>query len=188
MTIVLISAALLFVFIAQFLFGGRLSAILRYAFWLAVVIILGGAFYSAFAQYRGWAAGELTQFLLPPHQNINYFLVDVGKKIFAPPFIALLAALIILRLAERLNKRYGERFFYGEEFGLMRLGIFLTGYPGFLFYLILVLAASVFLSWLFTLLSYGRAPMRWFWMPAAIVTVVLLAKALPPEILGKFAL
>ena len=176
------------VFLAQFFYRRRLQLATRFFFLLGVAVVLGATFYSAFARYQDWHEGTFTQYLLPPYQSADYFLADVGKKFFAAPLIALLAALILPRIAEFLNKKYEERFFYGEEFGLMRLGIFLVGYPGFLFYLVLVLGAGLALSYLFLLLGKGRAPFLYFWMPAAVLTIVLINWVLPEIVAKRFAL
>ncbi len=158
------------------IFGrGFLPKFAKYVFILLAAAVLGAAVYDSIAQYKIWAGGGASKYLLPPYQNFGYFYFYAGTKFFSATLVAILAAIIIPRLAERLNKIYGERFFYNEEFGLMRLGIFLTGYPGFLIYLVFVLGAGVILSGAFAAMKKGRAPFYYFWMPLAISALVLAA-------------
>lgn len=168
--------------------AARFSGFLRPLFLLSIVFVFGASIYIAISQYQIWQQNDLTKLLLPPYRGIDYFFSYAGTRFFSPWLISLLAAIVIPRVAERLNKKHGERFFREEEFGLMRLGLFLTGYPGFLFYLIFVLSAGVLLSTLYSLLSRGRAPLYWLWVPLAIATVVLATWFLPAEVLGRFAL
>jgi hypothetical protein len=125
---------------------------------------------------------------LPPYQSINYFYAYAGYHFFAPWLISLAAAIVISRLAGILNSKYGERFFENEEIWLMRLGIFLTGYPGFLFYLVLVLLAGVALSSVYTILKRGRAPLYYVWLPLAIIVLIIKDFLVPVSILNIFTL
>lgn len=159
---------------------------LKYVFMFAVPGVFAVLAYWSAVQYIVWQTDPLAQYLLPPYQGPEYFFSHIGKRFFAPWLIAALAAILVPRIAERLNKRYGERFFYKEEFRLMGLGIFLTGYPGFLFYLALVLSFGVLLSSIFVVLSRGRAPFTYFWMPAGILTVILINWVLPEGFLAPF--
>lgn len=173
-------------FLRGSLSAASLFRFLRLLFFLSAALIFGLAVFLAVFQYQIWQQNDLTKFLLPPHRDIGYFFSYAGTRFFAAWLIALLAAVVIPRIAERLNKKYGERFFYEEEFELMRLGIFLTGYPGFLFYLALVLVAALSSSLLHLLRRKGRAPTRWLWMPIALATVVLVSQFFPGEFIGQF--
>lgn len=173
---------------AQLLLRSHLLWLSRKLFFLSIIVIFGLSFYFAFAQYQNWQEGSLTQFFLPPHQGISYFLVDVGKKIFSPWLIAIIAAIVVPRIAERLNKKYRGRFFHDEEIGLMRIAVFLTGYPGFLLYLVFILIAELLLTTYYLLFTKGPAPLYYLWLPMAIFAIIVKTWLIPRSMLALFAL
>lgn len=180
------------VFIATF--GAQLwrrSFSLRFVkivFVSSAVITLAFSIYYSFLQYHAWQANAVTKFFLPPYAKPDYFTSSVGYKFFVPWLIALLFAVVLPRIVEHLNKQYGERFFHDEEIWLMRLGIFLVGYPGFLFYIIFILAFGVLLSLVYSLFSWGRAPFYYLWMPLAAASIFVNMWLLPKGALIFFNL
>jgi hypothetical protein len=222
----------------------RRSFFLKYAefAWrLSVAGVFCASLYWAWAQYRLWQASALSRFFLPPYQSWGYFFSYVGQRIFAPWLISFLAAIFISRLAGFFNRKYGERFFESEEISLMALGIFLTGYPGFFVYLILIFLGGILLSifsrpisesrhdgmrldwrgsrlstmektssvsseikrdcansihspcgsWRvagYFLLSRGRAPLYYFWLPMAISAILIKSWLIPQPWLDVFIL
>ena len=181
------------------------SSFLRIAWIISVLAIFGTLVYWAVLQYRLWAGNDLTKTLLPPYQSFGYFYSYVGKRFFAPWLIALLFAIVVSRVSKLLNKKYGERFFENEEIELISFGIFLTGYPGFFIYLILILVLGVLFSTFFTLLNFfleklgrassllskGRLPLYYFWIPTAILAIIIKLWLFPllglTHYLGNFA-
>ncbi|MEK7195595.1 MAG: hypothetical protein AAB655_02785 [Patescibacteria group bacterium] len=151
------------------------------------IIILGILIYWTVLQYNAWKSSMLTAFFLPPYQGIGYFYSTVGYNIFSPWLLSALASVVIVRLAWFGNRKFGERFMETEEFGLMRLGIFLNGYPGFLFYILFVLAAAILISAFYSLTSLGRAPLYYLWIPLAIVSILVKNLIIPKEALMPFA-
>lgn len=153
--------------------------------WILVVlgIFSAGIFYS-FEQYFLWQKDPFAKFLIPPHQNINYFLKFVGFKFFLPWFFALVFALIFNLVAKWANKKYNERFFEEEEIPMATLGFFLSGWPGFLFYLILILIFGLVLTFFYTLKNKGRASFYYFWIITAILVNIL--KFILPQNIWKF--
>lgn len=182
------------------------SGFLRVVWIISILAIFGLLTYWAVLQYKLWGSSELTKHLLPPYRSFGYFYSYVGKRLFAPWFISLVFALVVSRTAKRLNKRFGERFFEREEIELISLGIFLTGYPGFFIYLTLVLLLAVLASAFFTLLNFsseklgrasslfskGRLPLYYFWIPLAILAMIIKIWLFPAlgwqYFLGQFAI
>ena len=145
------------------------------------------SFYFAWLQYAGWKAHPLSRFLLPPYRPLLYFFSYVGWRVFAPWLFAFCAAVVAARIADYANRRCGGRFFEPGETRLFGFGVFMTGYPGFLLYVVCMLAAGFLLSFLYILRKKGRAPFFSLWLPVAIFAI-LLKNALPPSLLNIFIL
>jgi hypothetical protein len=136
--------------------------------------------------YFLWLKDPVLQFLIPPHKNLNYFLNFVGMRFFVSWVLALAAALILNRVAFWANKKYDERFFESEEISFGTLGMFLVGWPGFLFYISLILILGLILSIIYTLKNKGRAPLYYFWLSAAIFIILMQNFILPQSFLNIF--
>lgn len=158
---------------ALFLRRSRLVKAIQYLTPLLACVIFLLLLFDAYQQFSLWQHDPFSQYLLPPHQSVTYFLGYVGIRFFSPFFIALLGAILIPGVAEILNRRYGERFFEEEEFSYMQLGIFLTGYPGFLFYIVFVLLLGIILSAFYSLRGKGRAPFYYLWLPCALFAIII---------------
>ena len=159
---------------AQITLRSFLVRYLKFIWILAVLIILGIALYHTYQQYAAWASGPPGKFLLPPYQGIWYFFSYAGSRIFGPPLIALLAAIVLSNVAEKLNIRYGGRFLEREEVQLFALGILLTGYPGFLFYIVFILIFELIFSvYYYFFSSQKRAPLYFAWFPLAIFAILV---------------
>ena len=128
------------------------------------------------------------KFSLPPYQSLGYFFSYVGYRLLAPWLISLLAAILIARFAEYLNHKFDERFFEREETWLIMLGVFWTGYPGFLFYITMILLAATAASFFYSLFLRRRFPLYYFWMPMAVAAVLLRNWFLPQPVLNVFVL
>src|SRR3989344_3938923 len=153
--------------------SNNFSKFLRYIWIISVVAIFGILTYWAVLQYRIWERSDLTKLRLSRHQSFGYFYSYVGKRFFAPCLISLFFAIVVSRTAKRLNKKYSERFFWNEEIELISFGIFLVGYPGFFIYLTLVLILGVLFSIFYSLFSKGRLPLYYFWIPTAILAIII---------------
>ncbi len=160
-----------------------LGKYVKLAFYSGFFAQFGSAFYLTFLQYEAWKAGQLTAFLLPPHRSLSYFIFYVGFRIFSPLIVALFSAFAIKFVCEFLNRKLGERFLEPEEGWLLALGVFLTGYPGFLFYIPLMLLVAFFLSIIYHFMKKGRAPLFYAWLPVAIFAI-LLKSAIPQSALN----
>lgn len=149
--------------------GTNIEKFCKYFFIASILIAFAGIFYLTFLQYRLWQGDELTKFFLPPHRSVNYFLFYSFTRFFATYIISLIFSLLFIFLIRKLNKKYEERFFYSEEIYFGAIAVFLTGYPNFVFYLVLMLILGVIL----TSLSKIRFSLYYFWLPAAIFVIII---------------
>ena len=158
--------------------------------WLgALAVVVGIVGYRVYAQYEAWAAGPPGIYFLPPYQEWGYFYSYVGKRIVGPWLIALLAAVVVPGFAGRLNKKYDERFFEPEETRFFALGIFLTGYPGFFFYLLAIFLYEFFYTlYLRFAAPEERAPLYFAWLPLAMFAILIAHFLVPRELLAMFNL
>ncbi|MBI5306016.1 hypothetical protein HZB04_00260 [Candidatus Wolfebacteria bacterium] len=151
-------------------------------FIFSIFSIFALSFYYSYQQYVFWESAAPSKYLLPPYVGINYFIQYVGFKIFGPYLVSLASALIILFLMKSLNKKYEEKFFYSEEPYSAALAMFLSGWPGALFYFIglilIYLISHFFISIYYKLflkinLSEVRVSLRLWWIPTAIIAIIL---------------
>lgn len=153
-----------------------------YVFLFSISLVFFLLFYQSFQQYQFWSENEVFQYLLPPHQSINYFIFYAGTRFFGPYLISLTAAFLFLFFAKKLNKKYEERFFYPEEYHFGALAIFLTGWPGALSYSV-ILISLYFLTHFALFIHYKiifrvsprevRVSLRYLWLPTAIFVIII---------------
>ena len=161
---------------------------IRKFFYASVLVIFSIVSYWSYLQYKIWEGNPISKFLLPPYQPITYFVGYVGSRLFAPWLLALAAAMLVAYAARYLNRRFENRFFEKEEIQIIGMGIFLTGWPGFLFYIPLVLIVGLLSSSFYFLFFRGRAPLYFLWLPLAILVILTKNWLIPQEILRAFIL
>lgn len=155
--------------------------IIKIVFLFSIVIVFSLLFYQSYLQYRAWSSDELSKHLLYQETNfglpfsVNYFVFYVGSRFFAPYLISLIAASVFLLSAQKLNKKYEERFFEPEEPWLGALAFFLLGHPAWLFYFVLLILFYFLLSIFYFLLrkKQERIPFYYLWMPTAIFVIII---------------
>ena len=162
-----------------------LNKYVKLCFFYAAAAMFGSAIYLSFAQYQAWENSPMSVFLLPPHASWTYFASYVFSRFFSPLIVSLIFALALKRASEFLNRRYGERFLEKEESWLMATGILMSGYPGFLFYLPIMLVSGLFLSLFYSFVKKGRAPFFYLWLPTAVFAI-LLKSQIPQSVLNNF--
>ncbi len=143
--------------------------------WTAITAVMVVAnVWMSYMQYRAWSSDKIGKFLLPPYQSWAYFFKYAGIEFFAPYIFSGLVALIAVCTARWLNRRFGERFFYPEEYVLMGTGLFVAGHPGWLAYALLVMAVHVLWNLAATVLrkSAVRVSMRYLWLPLAFIAII----------------
>lgn len=144
--------------------------------------------YWTFVQYRAWAEHPISKHLLPPETPISYFIFYVGSRLVFPAMIALAAGMILWYVMRATNRRFGGRFFEDEEPILAATAALLVGYPGFLLYIPLVLAAGVVISLAYHLSGRARAPLYFLWLPLALIVILITHLYLPPSFEAFFRL
>ncbi|MEK7553147.1 MAG: hypothetical protein AAB504_00425 [Patescibacteria group bacterium] len=168
---------LVFAFGASLLKGRPFGIkVLKVIFIIAIIAVFSLLIYYSYQQYVAWQSVEPSKFLLPPYQAIDYFVKYVGARFFAPYLISLIAAILFLFAAKRLNKKYEERFFEPEELWFGALAIFLVGHPGWLFYftsLILIYFLIHIFSFLISHFSSFRISLYYLWLPLAIFVILI---------------
>lgn len=150
----------------------------RTIFFVSLAAILGYLSYYTYLQYQAFNSG-LLRFTLGTQEGLLWFVGYVRLHFWDQYGVALLAAFLIVLIAEYFNKKKGGIFMEPEEFYLAALGIFLVGYPGFFFYIILVLLASAVASAIF-LKKGERLPLYYFWIPTAIAVLIAI------QLLGQY--
>jgi hypothetical protein len=154
----------------------------------SALVIFSTAGILAYQQYQSWAGSELTKLFLPPHSGIGYFITYCLHRIFGEWIVSFLAGAIGGYGAYRLNKRFDNRFFEEEEPWMFATGIFLSGFPGFLIYILLVFHVGVLLTLAYVIMKKGRAPLYWLWLILAIFAILITNWYVPREILVRFNL
>ena len=150
--------------------------IIKWIFLTAVIWTFILLSYQSYQQFQVWSQNEVSQYLLPPHQSINYFIFYVLARFFAPYLISLAVAVLFLFSAKALNKKYDERFFEPEEPYFGALAIFLSAHPGWLFYVVFIISAYLlihFYSLLITHYSLQRISLYYLWIPTAIFVIII---------------
>ena len=163
--------SLFFLLIAQgfiFLKKREVRRVKKYFFFVVSAFFLF-LVYLSYLQYQLWINDDLAKFLLPPYQEFSYFLFYSFMRFFSPFLISFLASLLFIFLLRFFNKKYQERFFFEEEIYFGAIAVFLVGYPGFIFYMILMLLLGIIL----TALKKERASLFYFWIPVAIFVIII---------------
>jgi hypothetical protein len=179
MTIVSLGILVL-VFGASCFWAGRPIGVkaIKALFMTAVVAVFSLLSYYSYQQYVVWAAAEPLKFLLPPYQSIDYFIKYIGYRLFAPYLVSLILSAVFFRVARALNKKYEERFFEIEEPWLGAIALFLTGWPGALFYftglilIYLIVHSSLAISRKSSF-KETRVSLYYWWLPLAIFVIML---------------
>lgn len=143
---------------------------------LSAAVIFGLAFYNSWQQYLTWSGNDLSKLFLPPYQSWDYFVFYARTRFFNSYFLSLAIGLVFLAAAKYFNKKYQERFFEPIEPYLLAVSIFLIGHPGWLIYLIILLATNLLISYFLFLISKKkerRLSFYYFWLPAAISTILI---------------
>lgn len=163
------------------LVGFSFVSVLKYIFPASIAAILGNSFYLSYLQRQKWAGDEIFKSLLTQKVDlsglqVDYFLYYAATRFFASLLLAFLAAALFFFIVKFLNNRYEQRFLYEEEYWLGALGIFLSGYPGLVFYLIFLTAFFTIFqiaAFVFSKSRDRRISLYYFWMPLALASVFL---------------
>lgn len=171
----LVGIYLAVIFSLQFFFRDeRFLKISRFVFPAAVILILALGGYTAYRQYLLWQSSDVAKLLLPPHSNWNFFIYYSFFNFFAGYALSFLIALGAFFSFRFSNRKMGERFLYPEEPVLFATGIFLSGHPGWLVYLLLVFFIGLCYSALrFFKNENYKVSFRFLWLPAAVLAIII---------------
>jgi hypothetical protein len=146
-----------------------------FIFIFATTAILGWGIFLSWKQYLLWEGNELGKLLLPPHQSWDYFIFFSRSRFFNQYIISLIFAIIFSVSAGYLNKKSGGKFFEPAEPYLLATAVFLSGHPGWLFYLVFILLFGAVLSgWHFLRIRHEqRLSFYYLWLPGALFTILI---------------
>ncbi|MDD5547775.1 MAG: hypothetical protein PHN74_02690 [Candidatus Pacebacteria bacterium] len=156
-------------------YQSKYPAIYRTVFFISIAVVFGFALYWSIMQYSVWKNSPASaKYLLPPYQEINYFIEYAFTRFWAPHLISLAMSLLAFFGVKYFNKKYEERFLEREECYFLALAIFLTSHPGWITYLILTLFISLLSSAIYSLKNKdGRLSLYYFWLPTAFFTIII---------------
>ncbi len=132
----------------------------------AYLIVIG------FLQFRSFQSGVLGG-VLGTGKGLQWFLSYVQLHFWNEYVVSFIAAILFLLISYYLNKKFKGRYFEPEERYLAATGIFLVGYPLWLFYIVIVLVLSTLASALFVKKG-ERLPLYHFWIPTALGLFIAL--------------
>lgn len=148
----------------------RNASLARGLFFLLFFAQMFAGVKTSYDQYIIWKiGGGISSYLLPPYQDISYFLFYAGTRFIAPALFAFLLALIFLFVMRFVNKKFQNRFFYEDEPYIAVLGILAVGYPALLLYLPIVIFAVLIRA----LVSGARISAYYVWIPAALLVILV---------------
>ncbi len=150
----------------------------RRGFWAVCAGFAVYALYLSRAQFLMWHADVAgAAYLLPPYQSISYFFHYAFMHFWMPYVISFAVSWLFFAGAAWLNARRGGMLFEKEELYFLAIGLFVSGHPAWIFYLLVVFSAYL-LATLIGTVAYGprtRISFYYFWLPCAAVTVALNA-------------
>lgn len=142
----------------------------------AAFLILASNLFQGYRQYQLWLKDDIAKYFLPPYQSVNYFIFYILARFFAPYLISLVVAIVFLFFAKVVNKRRQNLLFYPEEPYFGALAIFLTGYPGWIFYLVSLILVYLLIHICSLFIVHGsslRISLYWLWLPTAIFVIII---------------
>lgn len=141
----------------------------------STVAILGWAVFLSWKQYLVWQGNELGRLLLPPYQSWDYFIFYSRSRFLNPYLISLAVGIIFSYFAGYFNKKFGEKFFEPAEPYFLGTALFLSGHPGWLFYLIFILLSGAVLSGVHFLRFRHEARFSFYylWLPVGLFTIII---------------
>lgn len=145
------------------------------AYVISVFFVLFIAAYYSYQQYRIWEISTVGKLLLPPRQPIGYFLHYAYVHFWMNSLIALAISMLGWLSARLLNRRHQERFFEPVEPWLFGIGLLMTGHPGWIYNLVALFVFAIIshFSFLISRKKSSRISFYWFWLPAAILGILV---------------
>jgi hypothetical protein len=144
-------------------------------FWASVLVVFLASLKATGEQFSLWSADAVSRYLLPPHSTIYYFLRYVFYNFYLSHIVALLFGLTITYLAWYFNKKHHYKFFEKEELYFLALGLFLSGHPGWILYLIIIFIFTLLYAvshWFVTKKAQRLSFYAW-WLPLAALAIII---------------
>ncbi len=133
--------------------------------------------YLTYAQYVEWKGENgVAKYLVPPYTGAGYVVKYHFIGFYMYYLISLMISLIFLFAAIKLNEKFGERFFEKEEPYLGALAINLTGTPGFVVYLAVLLVGQLLSTLTIWIIARKneRVPFYYLWLPAGVFAILIM--------------
>jgi hypothetical protein len=158
------------------IFGKGIKKI-KIVFWISAAAVFTTAAVLSVYLYSVWQANGFTRSFLPPHTPINYFLLYSGFKFFFPYFLSLAVALLFIFWMKAANRKHEGNFFEEEEPYLAGLGIFLSGHPGWMIYLLAIVFCYLIIHLFQRLkgIKNKRVPLYYLWIPVGLFVILINA-------------
>lgn len=153
----------------------------KWLFIFSFLSIIYWYFYLTGLQYITWIeAGPPSLFFLPPYTSILYLFQYHFIRFLMYYGISFIIALLFVFYGKRYNKKYGDKFFEGEELYIAGTAIFLLGNPSWGYLWIFYLLTILFIGFLGTFYinkvlkkTDERFPFYYLWMPLAIIAIII---------------
>jgi len=154
-----------------------LTSSLKKIFWIPVVAVFFSSVIFSIMQYRAWLANDVMRLVFESEDGLYAFLHNVFFAHFASYVLSLIFAGILAWSMMIINRRSGNKFFENEEILIAFLAGFLTGFPGFLFFL-LGLIITYLVAHLLNILIWRKLenrviPLYYFWLPVALSVIII---------------
>jgi len=170
--LIILAGLLLFWILKRKLLRENSLKLITYIFSGAIIF---QSIFSTILNWWLWSQQGITQRFLPPYSSINYVLGYSWQHYWFESIVTIFTAIAVSFAISFLNKRFENCLFYDEEKYLAALGILAVGWPNCLIFLSLVL----FLGVLFHLISLffnkesERLSLLYFWLPCALLILLL---------------
>ena len=155
---------------AQKIFPGKIN----YKF-LIITTVFFRIFFAAaktISQYYVWGQNEFTQFLLPPHQSIKYFIFYSWGHFWINVILSISVAAVFYLLLRGL-KKYQERFFEEGETELGFLIALIVGWPVIVIFVPMIFVLAIFLMiFRYFIFKETLIPLGGVFFLAAFITII----------------
>jgi len=149
-------------------------------FFLAVLLVVISYVVLVYLQYLAWQeAPPPARYLVPPYQSLEYVFGYQFARFGVFYLISLGISGLFLWGTWLLDKKFSNRLFYPGERYLGGMTIFLLGNPAWDYLWMYYLGGLLLLAFLASVISEKvlkkdtRLPLKWFWIPVAIIGIII---------------
>lgn len=143
-------------------------------FIVSVAVLFGFSLFFSVAQYLAWKnAPPPASFLVPPYAAWGEVVKYSFTHFWLSHLVSFAAGIFFMIAAGLLNRKFKGRFFYQEEIYMMGLGIFASGEPAWMIYLLIIFCIAIPLAAFFSIFFKKRLSLYYFWIPAAILAIII---------------